>query len=77
MLWDPGVLVNLRVNLEATRRTSRARTPERSPAELSAAMFPFLARVEPEHFQDPRTIAAAIAVCAIVRSASIVKKEMS
>jgi hypothetical protein len=69
--------VNLRVNLEATRRTSRARTPERLPAELSVAMFPFLARVESEHFQDSRIIAAAIAVCAIVRSASIVNKEMS
>jgi hypothetical protein len=45
-------------------------------AELSAGRVLTRARVESEHFQNQRTVAVDLAVCAIVRSASIVKKEM-
>jgi hypothetical protein len=71
--WRPCELVR-----ESRRPTGRAARGRQNTHLLSSGprCSLFWARVETERFQDPWTIAAAIAVRAIVRSASIVNKEM-
>jgi len=57
-------------------RLCKRRRRENPPAELSASVFLIWARVESGYVQDQQTNAATHALCAIVRSASIIKGDV-